>query len=644
MINIIKKNFKLLIRSKGSALIVILAPLLVIFLVGIAFDNSNTYALNIGVYSSEYSELSESIVQELVATDYNIERFTNNKTCVDNIKMGLIHTCIGFPPKMNIDKDDVSNEIVFHVDYSKINLVWMIIDTLSNKLSETSDQLSMDLTGVILNKLKETRVEVSNDKPIVVDIKTGEENLNKEINKIYESLDKLDLKIGIDEFNITTMRLSSETQFKQLNRNISKFINRTRDAVARIERSNNGSGLQTYFNKIDNAIEGLENETDYQLKNWTFINTSLAAIETNLNSVSEKLKQAETTRDDITKKKKEITTKVITSNLENIEKIKESLDKINENIGAVKITSAEKIVNPITTRIEPITSEETHLNYLFPSLLVLVIMFISILLATTLVMMEKHSPAYFRNFTTPTGDLSFIFATFFTTLVIILFQVVIMLGISAYFFSAKIIPSLLNICIVLLIIISMFTFLGMIIGYIFRSEETGIIAAVSTATILLFVSDMILPLESVPRHLLNILMYNPFVIAKKLMKQIIIFNEPLKNLMFDVYILLGIIVAVFIFTMIYLKLTKKHFVQKLLHSRYRKAMKREQQNKKSSKKAIKKIEKFIQKAEHALEKNKKKKALNEYNKAFELYSKSTDKGELKESIEKLEEINKKLNK
>ena len=56
LLKIIKKNLKLLIRSKGSALIIILGPLLVIFLVGIAFDNLNTFSLNIGTYSERSEE------------------------------------------------------------------------------------------------------------------------------------------------------------------------------------------------------------------------------------------------------------------------------------------------------------------------------------------------------------------------------------------------------------------------------------------------------------------------------------------------------------------------------------------------------------------------------------------------------------
>ena len=48
IINIIMKNFKLLLRSKSSALIIVIGPLLMIFLVGVAVwvnkdKNGNQY-------------------------------------------------------------------------------------------------------------------------------------------------------------------------------------------------------------------------------------------------------------------------------------------------------------------------------------------------------------------------------------------------------------------------------------------------------------------------------------------------------------------------------------------------------------------------------------------------------------------------
>ena len=133
---------------------------------------------------------------------------------------------------------------------------------------------------------------------------------------------------------------------------------------------------------------------------------------------------------------------------------------------------------------------------MFPALLVLVVMFSSLLLGTTLVMMEKNSPAFFRNYFLPLRKGTFVISTFLTILLITLVQVIIILGVSIGFLKES--PAnMLPIAGVLLLSSSVFSFMGMGIGYTFRSEETGTLASISTGSLLLFLSGVVLPVESI---------------------------------------------------------------------------------------------------------------------------------------------------
>ncbi|MBT3731146.1 hypothetical protein HN840_04115, partial [archaeon] len=57
---ILSKNMRLLVRSKLSALIFFFGPLLLVFLVALAFNTSTLYDLNVATYSESYSELADS--------------------------------------------------------------------------------------------------------------------------------------------------------------------------------------------------------------------------------------------------------------------------------------------------------------------------------------------------------------------------------------------------------------------------------------------------------------------------------------------------------------------------------------------------------------------------------------------------------
>ena len=131
-----KKNLKLLIRSKSSALIVFLAPLLIILVLGLSYNTSSQYAINIGVYADTFTEEINQFTETLKEEEFKIIKYDNLslEQCQEDVKYGLIHTCIQVPDNFKIESNS-AKEIIFHIDPSKINLVWMIQETLNTKLN-----------------------------------------------------------------------------------------------------------------------------------------------------------------------------------------------------------------------------------------------------------------------------------------------------------------------------------------------------------------------------------------------------------------------------------------------------------------------------------------------------------------------------
>ena len=176
---IIKKNLKVLFRSKASALIIILGPLLVIFLAGLAFDNTNVYRVNIGVYSESYNALSESFMENLAENRFKVEKYDNEEICVDAIKDGVVHTCVIFSPDFTIG-DQTKNEITFYIDYSRINLVYMVMETLSEKISSRSSELSLGLTTELVDTIAVAEQEIGSIKQTIVALTTQNEGIGKD--------------------------------------------------------------------------------------------------------------------------------------------------------------------------------------------------------------------------------------------------------------------------------------------------------------------------------------------------------------------------------------------------------------------------------------------------------------------------------
>ncbi|MEK6841149.1 MAG: hypothetical protein AABX45_00970, partial [Nanoarchaeota archaeon] len=100
LFEIIKKNIKLLIRSKSSALIVLLGPLALMLLIGLAFNTSSLFDIKVGTYSASYSELSNSIVEKLQDEQFKVVKVQDEQRCIEMIKTGELHVCTIFPPDL----------------------------------------------------------------------------------------------------------------------------------------------------------------------------------------------------------------------------------------------------------------------------------------------------------------------------------------------------------------------------------------------------------------------------------------------------------------------------------------------------------------------------------------------------------------
>jgi ABC-type polysaccharide/polyol phosphate export permease len=197
---------------------------------------------------------------------------------------------------------------------------------------------------------------------------------------------------------------------------------------------------------------------------------------------------------------------------------------------------------------------------MIPSLIVLIIMFVSILLSSTLVLMEKNTLAFFRNFVTPTNSTTFVLGTYLTALIMIFIQTIIIGFIYYGLFLNEFSESLLIASLVIIIIISLFTLVGMLIGYLFNSEETATIASICTGSLFLFLSDVLLPLESMPETVRHLVEYNPFLLASETLKKILLFNEPISTVIVDLGYLIGYSVILIIVIIALQSFVKKSFL------------------------------------------------------------------------------------
>lgn len=508
ILEIIKKNFKVLMRSKVSAAVIVLGPLVLMLLVGSAFNTSNIYDIRIATYSDSYSQLSNELVDLLSDQQFKVNKVDTQEICIESVKQAENHVCIVFPKDLNVNAE---GEIAFYVDQSRVNLIWVVIDAIGEKVSVKSEQISQELTEVLVDNLDQARSVLGEKKSVLKNLTSDSADAETKLNTIKDDLGALNLSSNI-------------TNMSTIENEIGKLRNET------------GGN----FDELDSLFGILRRQ----------ITQTIERLETTTNVIKSKTVELEGLR------------ATVSSNTIALRDVKDAVNDIVSDISAIEVTDVESIVSPIKTKVEPVSTDKTHLSFLFPALLVLIIMFVSILLASTVVIKEKLSKAFFRNYITPTSSLTFIFGTFLTNILIVAVQLFILFVVIGIFFQRDVITTLANASFLLLLIATIFIFIGMIIGYIFNSEETATLGAIAVGSIFLIFSNTILPIESIPVAWRQIFQFNPFILSEGILKKIIIFKVGLGSLATDLYLLFGYMVVLFILLVVIERITQKAYLLK----------------------------------------------------------------------------------
>jgi ABC-2 type transport system permease protein len=576
---LVQKNLKLLVRARASALVVILGPLLIIFLAGLAFDNTNLYAVRIGAYSESYTDLSNSFIDKLSEKQFKVTRYPTEELCTQGIRRGEIHTCLVFSPNFAIGRNG-SNEIRFGVDYSQINLVWTILNVMTTSISARSTELSKNLTAVLVQAVDFTRKAVKDRKQNLVALTTENDEIGQRVANIQAELMEIELSLDPGEFGISNLTSAKSVVKNWVDNSLSlgrsslneakHFINIAGDLV-----KNSAAGSQvsaSLATSLQASVDDIARLEDRLKTTNEVVDQEYAELSGLIDHIAGRITQTKS-QIDLAENAKGYTidelnaiTKLLDQALLNILTLQKSLNEIDKVIGSVQITDPEAIVQPVQTTIVPVVAERSYLNYLFPTLIALVLLFTALLLAPTLILFERNSPAYFRNFMAPTSDIVFMGSVFATTAFLLVVQLIIILAIAGIFFT-QIMNAFAYTAIVLALMITLYTCLGMIVGYLFGSEETAMLAAMALGSIFLFISDIIIPIESMPAVLMGIAKFNPLVIGSDLLRRTIVFNATFSEIWANLALLAAFaVISVLLVLGIYYGLKNKSFSKYLAKS------------------------------------------------------------------------------
>lgn len=566
--SVMQKNIKVLFRSRFTSLMILFGPLIVILLIGYAFNDFGNYKIQVGTFCNSYSDISQSYIDELSKGNFKMLRYSSELECIEDIKYGAVHTCLVFSD--NFSMLDSENKMKFYVDPSNINLVWMVIDEVSKKIESSSSKISFNMTSDLLGRVEKTKINLNDITSMLNNLSKSSQDIQVITYSVDKNIDKISFEDKVPDIISLNVRDLDQSILNLYTHSINSvdlidnLINEIRNSST---WSKLNSSVKTYlgdkFNSAKISASSIRTsfDSDFNLttNEMSDLLTDIIEMDDTLNSIEKDISDAKLASSEMYEQMNDIR-----AALDNLKSYANEINsKISENImllSGMSTTDAKDIVNPISTEIIHVTeSTQKHVNYLFPSLLILIIMFISLLLSSLSIVLEKNSRAYFRNFVTPTNDMTFFAASYLTNILVIIFQLIIVFGVTYFLIDTSIVDNLFPSITILLLSSTFFVLLGMIIGYMFSSPEGAILGSISISSIFFFVSNLIMPIDVLPETVKFIVELNPFIITSGLLKRSFLFNVSFKILQHDLITLLIYIAVAMLFLIIIQRITKLKF-------------------------------------------------------------------------------------
>lgn len=535
---LVKKNIKLLVRSKGSLLIVILAPLLLILLIGLSYDTNSNYGLVLGVLSSWSSSESTIFKDAIEDIGYKVLLYNDMSECESDLIDGYTHACVNVPDDLTVKTNEIKSvEII--IDASRTNLAGEVQAVLDDQFQVRTQQLSEDLVHVLLDRIIETSnilQDINEDLTGQLELIDLAKSRSSSLNDQLTAVPNFTMDLGINSDSATRI---FEDYVEQIE-SIEQDFDRVQSLLGSMDPA-----LADRVTQLSGSITELKDEIDSTsssslngiVQGVYASEQSLDILQNDLEQYMNTLNFMEDDADSISNLLYDLDSKLSTSQKQTNILVRESK--------TLNVDNASIITDPVTVDVVPVAGG-TRLQYVFPALISMITLFLSLMLSITLVMMEKTNTASVRNRIVPVKKKLFLISNIISTMILVMFQVTIMMLISTAFLDIPL-TSLAAIFVTLLLSCIVFSIIGVGIANIFLMHETAILAGISTGSLFLFLSNVFVPVEGMSLFIRDVVAFNPFVVSERVIRELFIFKQGIMSQTEDLLIL--IFYAVLLFTL-----------------------------------------------------------------------------------------------
>src|SRR3989344_4302185 len=522
-------------RDYRNSILLVFMPVLIVLLLGMAFLNTQPSRIPIMVCDMEKGNLSKEIISFLEERE-TFRVLNIDQDCRENIyksiRSSAVRAGIIIPANITEDLDQgrIAEMVVIYDNTKPIkDFVVFYMRLVSN---EFSNQLTRDLINNSWAHLENTSVELGNLKD---DLNSYSHDLNNIIQNSKEVSKRMnELEENFSSSLLELPEISQELRNTVKNQNVTNDINSLKNSVQKSSQSIDNLIAVTQAMYADPATAAYAAPL---LNNLTQLKQTLANAENDLDDVDSKLQNANNNLDSSLEKLENIQAtnisielkNIITemeSNIEILDQTYDSVNSLTEKISFSKdifdnLTNQDPrfVAEPVSFKNEEAFGELRFIDFLFPSIMIVILMMVSILIPATTLVRDRSSGLLQRILISPTSLKFLIVEKAVSNFSISLIQVPFILLIGVIFFGINItVANIIPIVLVSILTIFTFVFLGLVIACFSKTESTALLASMLFIIPMIFLSGIFIPVEFIPVFFRDITSILPLSLSSKLLQ------------------------------------------------------------------------------------------------------------------------------
>jgi len=530
---LVRAHYMRLWRSKAPLAIALMGPLLIVLLAGLSFDTAAPLGLRVGVVVPAVSDLSNQVISALRDNRMTVQDFIAEAACSQSVQTGENHACLLFSSPFGLSESN--NTVTILIDGSNLALAGIITEGLQQPLEGQSIAISTNITREMLSALAHARQQAAEGKAVIVKLTTTQDSALRILAASKQSAQALAAPVAVTDISVDavraatlTLRDTTGTTLKQsipLLRNTLFVIS---NASAQVNASNATSAERDAINA---RLANVSSQVNAALNSAIALNTTLNSSDVDINAsliiIGDQLAQAKTQLAATATKSGSIIQEFgtleaqLNEALVSITSLQRVLDTI-ESSTSVRVTDPSRISQPIRPVVQPLAGR-SRLATIYPVLLVIVVTFGGLLIAPSIVHMERHAGAQLRLSLSPASSDIVAIATLLTGLGIVAAQAFIVVALSALLFPGTIAAPI-STFVVLVLVGALFVTLGAALSHVINTEESALLATLMVGVLLLALSGIIIPTPWMPSLVGALAAYNPLLLAAGIIRQTAVFG------------------------------------------------------------------------------------------------------------------------